>query len=416
MSGARSDRSSRRALLAAGPLLLAAAGLAPAGGQAGEQTREQAGRQTGEQLRSGGPFEDLSADPAWLRAEPGFDWSFPADHWSHPGYKSEWWYLTGHLQSVDDPERRFGYQFTFFRVGLLPAPPEADSAWATGDLIMGHAALGDFSGGTHRFSELLYRAVPLLGGFNRSPVSAIAWSRGPAGTVAPWTLYWNGTGFDMAMRDEEKGMAFALSTRPVKPLTLHGDGGYSAKGKRPGSGASLYYSFTRLRTEGTVTLDGETFRVQGDSWMDKEIGSDALRDDQVGWDWFGLQLTDGRELMLYLLRDESGRTDHASGTLIGKRGDSRALDASGFSVEVTGRWTSAATGGTYPSGWTVTVPAAGLRLRLEPEMKDQENRAQRIGGLFYWEGAVSIRDDEGAELGHGYVELTGYGTRNRPAL
>lgn len=122
----------------------------------------------------------VAAEVAWLNAQPGYRWSFPEDHWARPGYKTEWWYLTGHLDAQDG--RRFGYQFTFFRVGVLTAKPEIASDWAVRDLIMGHAAISDLDQTAHYFSEVLYRATPLLGGFGTYPEPLIAWSRGPAGT------------------------------------------------------------------------------------------------------------------------------------------------------------------------------------------------------------------------------------------
>ena len=122
----------------------------------------------------------------WKQAQPDYAWSFPRDHWAHAGYKTEWWYFTGHLEGDDG--RRFGYQFTFFRVGVLPTAPDTASAWTARDLIMGHAAISDLDGNDHRFSEVIYRAVPLLGGFGAWPDPLIAWSKSPAGTPGEWRL------------------------------------------------------------------------------------------------------------------------------------------------------------------------------------------------------------------------------------
>ena len=54
----------------------------------------------------------------FLIARPGYAYRFPRDHASHPGYKTEWWYYTGHLQS--ESGERFGFQWTFFRSALRP--------------------------------------------------------------------------------------------------------------------------------------------------------------------------------------------------------------------------------------------------------------------------------------------------------
>ena len=348
----------------------------------------------------------------WKHAQPDYAWSFPRDHWSHDGYKTEWWYFTGHLQGEDG--RRFGYQFTFFRVGVLPTAPGVDSAWAARDLIMGHAAVSDLDGNAHRFSELIYRAVPLLGGFGAWPEPLIAWSRGPAGTSGKWRLSWNGSGFDFEARDDAQGMSLSLSTRPAKPLVFQGPNGYSRK-TQSGSGASQYYSFTRLQTSGRLSLDGRTWQVSGESWMDKEFFTSVMEPQQIGWDWFSLQLDDQRELMLFLLRREDGSTDFASGTVIYADGSTTYLDGSAFSVAAGKLWQSPHTEGLYPSRWRLSVPQEKLELEIVAELADQENRSRLLDRLYYWEGAVKLLID-GVEAGKGYVELTGYGTSSRPAL
>ena len=351
-------------------------------------------------------------DMLWTVARPDYAWTFPQDHWAHAGYKTEWWYFTGHLQA--DNGRRFGYQFTFFRIGILPKQPELQSEWRMRHVIMGHAAISDLSQQEHRFSEVLYRAVPLLGGFGTYPDAEIAWSRGPAGTDRNWRLLWNGKAFDFTMRDVEKRFSFSLSTHPVKARIFQGPNGWSRKGESD-SEASQYYSFTRLETTGVVTVDGETYTVTGQSWMDKEFGSNQLGAQQVGWDWFSLQLDDQREIMLYLLRDRKGKVDFARGTLV--HADSRVqyLGRDDFTVTVRDRWKSPTTSGVYPARWMITITGEPGVIEVVPEMAAQENRSRLVPELHYWEGAVTILRQR-QPIGKGYVELTGYGTSRRPAI
>ncbi len=349
----------------------------------------------------------------WKTARPDYPWSFPHDHWARDGYKTEWWYFTGHLSSEDG--RRFGYQFTFFRVGLLPQRPSLASEWATGTLIMGHAAIGDHESQRHLFSEVVYRVTPLLGGFGAYPDTLIAWSRAPAGTDGLWTLRWNGSGFDFSMADSGQRMGFSLSTRLAKPMIFQGPGGYSKKG-RGDDAASQYYSFTRLATSGEIRLGDERLAVTGQSWMDKEFGSNQLEAHQVGWDWFSLQLDDGREAMLYVLRDTSGAVDFSHGTIVSASGHAGYLGAEAFSIRATETWRSPETDAVYPSRWEITLPCEDLRLLVRPVMADQENRSVLIKSMFYWEGAVDITGPDGKPIGQGYVELVGYGTGSRPRL
>lgn len=350
----------------------------------------------------------------WRRAAPGFPWSFPRDHWAHPDTRSEWWYLTGHLETPGPEPRRLGYQFTFFRVGLLrEVPDHASPGWATRSLVMGHAALSDLDAREHRFSEVLYRASPSLGGFSREPDPVLAWSLAPPGTPGKWTLAWNGEGFEIRMRDDTRGFALELTTRPEKPRIFQGPGGVSQK-SRDGTVSSLYYSFPRLHTEGRVILDGQSLPVRGRSWFDKEFGSGELGEDQAGWDWFSLQLADGQDLMLYHLRGEDGGLDFGRGTLVARDGSVRYLEPRDWELTPRGSWASPENDAVYPQGWDLRVPGEGLRLRIEAAFPAQENRSQRLPGMAYWEGAVGLTTADGEDAGRGYVELTGYGRARRP--
>jgi predicted secreted hydrolase len=349
----------------------------------------------------------------WKVAAPDYAWSFPQDHWAHRDYKTEWWYFTGHLESKGEPGRFFGYQFTIFRIGLLEEKPDLDSGWSTQGLVMGHAAITDIEGRRHLFSELLYREIPLLAELRDYPDPLIAWTRAPVGTEGKWTLRWNGEAFDFQLRDDRRGLGLELRTRPVKPLVFQGPNGYSRKGD---TAASLYYSFTRLESEGELWLGDHHYSVRGTSWMDKEVSTSQLTEDQVGWDWFSLQLDDGRDLMLYLLRRKDGTTDFRHATLVLTDGEALYLKDEQWSVRSTETWESEETGAVYPSRWELSIPDEQLELTLVPPVGDQENRSRLPGGVFYWEGAVKILDENGNPKGRGYIELTGYGENNKPPV
>jgi predicted secreted hydrolase len=348
-----------------------------------------------------------STSTEWRPADPGHDWDFPRDHHAHSGYRNEWWYFTGTLEDTAEPDRRYGYQLTFFRVGLAPEAPRLDSAWATADAVMGHLAVTDVASGVHVFSEVIWRAVPLLGGFPPPPGPLLAWARAPAGTEGRWTVALDGGAFRLSARDDASGVRLELVLRPTKPLVLQGPNGLSRKSREEGY-ASLYYSHTRLATEGTLALGGRTARVRGESWMDKEMGSSQLAPDQVGWDWFSLRLSDGRDLMLYVLRREDGGHSFRTATLVDRGGGVRVLGDDAWSVRPTGTWASAASGAVYPSGWRIEVPGEGIRLEVSPEVRAAENRSALLPDLSYWEGPVRVLGPGGAAAGEGYVELTGY--------
>ena len=329
----------------------------------------------------------------------GLPWHFrfPRDHAAHDRFASEWWYFTGHVRAGDG--RRFGYELTFFRIGLRPGdarPGPGQSRWRGNELYLAHFALTDVAGQTFVHYERFAREA-LGAGFAstaRLDVRNGGWTlTGPS----PFRLH---AGAD--------GKAIDFSLVSEKAPAVHGHDGISKKGPCA-TCASHYYSMTRLRTRGALTYDGARFSVAGISWMDHEFGSDELGANQVGWDWFSLQLDDRREIMLYLLRQKDGSvTPESSGSLIDASGHVTYLPRSAFVVTATGTWKSPHTGGVYPSGWRVRIPSARVDVVLTPELLDQE-LANLQGGFSYWEGAVDARDGaSGRALGVGYVELTGY--------
>ena len=146
--------------------------------------------------------------------------------------------------------------------------------------------------------------------------------------------------------------------------------------------------------------------------MDREFFSHFLGEYQEGWDWFSLQLDDGREIMAYLLRLKAGGIDIAHSTLVTPEGKARYLAREEWTVRATRTWKSPKTGVEFPSRWILEYPGENLRMEIVPELADQENRTRT--GASYWEGAVTVQAPGGQKLGHGYVELVGYRMKNRP--
>ena len=148
----------------------------------------------------------------------------------------------------------------------------------------------------------------------------------------------------------------------AKPPALQGDHGLSAKSSVPGN-ASYYYSLTRLPTSGTITVGGKTYAVSGATWMDHEFGTSALGADAQGWDWFGLQLDDDRELMLGQIRHRgtAGKTRISAACSSIPTARRRRLASGAFTIQPSGTWTSPHTGATYPAGWNVRWIRAAAR-------------------------------------------------------
>ena len=208
----------------------------------------------------------------------------------------------------------------------------------------------------------------------------------------------------------EGNWAIDLLLTPMKPPIIHGKDGISKKGEGP-TQASHYYSLTRMGTHGTLRINGQLLEVQGTSWMDHEFGSNQLSGDQIGWDWFGLQLDSGTELMLYQIRRKDGGLDpFSSGTIIFPNGTSKHLAVGDFQVQSDDFWLSRNSGGTYPSRWEISIPGEAITLSLVPTVPNQELITTRSTGVTYWEGSVKVTGTLNGQptTGKGYVEMTGY--------
>lgn len=338
-----------------------------------------------------GPLADSGAFERVLAPRP---FSFPQDHGPHPGYRTEWWYYTGNL---DSPAGHFGYQLTFFRNALSREDPDRPSSLAASQIYFAHLALGRPDGAFRSF-ERFSRGAGELAGASGDPFRV-------------WLENWSAHGLDeagavVALQAGEDVVGLDLTLRSEKPVVAHGDGGVDAKGDEPGN-ASYYLSLTRLATQGTLRIGAEAYSVVGSSWFDHEWGTSALPAAAAGWDWFGLQLSDGRDLMLYRIRRADGGYEPASsGTLVEADGRAIPLGADDFAVEARGAWRSPHSAASYPTNWIVRIPSAGLELTVEPWQADQEVQ----GRIVYWEGAVRVRGVSRGEAveGVGFVELTGY--------
>lgn len=337
--------------------------------------------------------EVLGGDGAgFARVTSGGPFVFPRDHGPHPDYRHEWWYLTGHLE--DPGGRAYGFQLTLFRFGLSarPAAVETPSAWRGTGLYMAHFTLTDIDGGEFHAFERFARPALGLAGARATPFAA--W-------VGPWRLEGTGEGmFPLRLDVAEGGLVLALTLEPEKPVVAQGDAGTSRKGPQPGN-ATRYYALPRLAARGQLRIDGAEHQVRGSAWLDREWGSSALGAGVRGWDWFGLQLDDGRDLMLYRLRRDDGTTDpFSAGSVIAADGSVTPLAATAFEIEPRGEW-RAPDGVAYPARWRLRVPGHDLDLEVRPLLADQELRL----AVRYWEGAVSVT---GSVTGRGYAELTGY--------
>ena len=346
------------------------------------------------------------AEERFQPALPGRAFVFPEDHRAHLNYKTEWWYYNGQL--ADAEGRRYGYQLTFFRVGIRPGPVSSQgSRWRVRDIYLAHLAVTDVDHQRFSYAEKVSRGNLGLAGAENGRFRV--W-------IEDWSVAQEGEAQVLSAGDRSLGLH--LQAFPTNPPLIHGSDGISRKGAGTGQ-ASHYYSLTRMATRGKIILQGRTVKVQGLSWMDHEFGSNQLQPGQVGWDWFSLNLGDQAELMLYQIRERNGQIGpYSSGTMVSRGEVPQSLSREDFSITVLKTWKSPRSQATYPAGWRIAVPRQHLLLQVTPALADQELMTMKSTRVTYWEGLVTAEGTfRGLPVkGQGYVEMTGYDLRFTPRL
>ncbi len=383
----------------------------------------------------------LAIAPSTLHAaEPVFPYVdrderlvFPRDHGAHPAYRTEWWYVTGWLRTVDGEE--LGFQITFFR-SRLPLADDNPSRFAPRQLLFAHAALADAKLGRLMHDQRIARqgfeiaeasnndADVTLDGWRFARVASKSETPGENPDVE--TLHFK-------TQVTSARFALDLDLRAVGPVLAQGADarrpGYSQKGPQAGD-ASRYYSVPQLVVTGTIVRNAnkgskkERAEVTGTAWLDREWSSAYLDPQAVGWDWVGLNFDDGGALMAFQMRDRKGAKLWAGGSR--RFSDGRVERYAPDDVRFTAlrSWTSPASGATWPVAQRVTIAPAQaefqvgrvspLTVRIDPLMDNQELDSRASTGTIYWEGAVRVFNEDSTHdpgrknVGRGYLELTGY--------
>jgi predicted secreted hydrolase len=327
---------------------------------------------------------------AAFAANVGETLSFPRDHGSHPDAAIEWWYYTGHLQDAERNE--YGFQVTFFRVR---------------ELHLAHFAWSDVRRQTFEYAEKTHLGLPGIAAAaaDRLDVSNEDWSVSASGER-------------VRLHVRARFGELELDLAAVKAPVLNGPQGISRKGAGVDE-YSHYVSVPRWKASGSFQTKGRRLALSGNAWFDHEWGPGVLSKEARGWDWFGLQLDDGSDLMLYRIRGESGQaTPFSAGTFSPSQGPASPISWSDVAFTQTGEWKSPHSGARYPSKWNIQVRSLDLDLEIEPQLPDQELITQESTGVIYWEGTCRVRGkrDGRAVTGRAYAELTGYARRDVPGF
>ena len=201
--------------------------------------------------------------------------------------EAEWWYYHGHLAGAG---RHFGFHLAFFRMSTATLGM-ALARWLSPSFWFAHFALTDV--GEEKFHYGQRRALRVRRGAEIPGQIRLK----------DWQVRRNGQWDEI--RAQLRNVQLQLEIRPLKEPVHHGRGVGQDSTAR-------YSSCSRLEAQGRVCVDGQEIKASGEAWMDRESGEFPLSHDRRGWDWFGLQFEDGRELVIYRIHDERGETGRHS--------------------------------------------------------------------------------------------------------
>lgn len=333
----------------------------------------------------------FAESPEFSPVVPDYKLTFPHDYGAHQGFRIEWWYVTGWLQTSD--KKPLGFQVTFFRYAT-GHNLENPSQFAAKYLIIAHVALSDPVAG-----KLMHEEKTAREGFDL----AYAKEGNTNVRLDDWHFVRKADGryqVDLLAKD----FGLQLSLTPTQMMLLQGDEGFSRKGPEPEQ-ASYYYSEPHLSVTGTVFRHNRPVPVTGRAWLDHEWSTAYLDPNAAGWDWVGANLDDGSSLMAFQIRLKDGGKLWAYAALRDASGEVTLFKPEQVEFFPERTWQSPHTDAIYPVA--MRIRTGEIEWLLTPLFDDQELDSRQSTGAVYWEGAATLARD-GKSVGQGYLELTGY--------
>ena len=375
---------------------------------------------------------------------------------AHSDVNIEWWYVNAHVTT--EKGRHLAVMGSFFRFGNGVSPLNPFQAAPRAHYLIYEVTDLDrktqrsYSLADKNMVGLLQQITPLLAAANptdrgaRALMAALKVGKlpaphqeiaGKASVVnAPFRLAY---GLDNTLAsDNAANTTFTLHLDAGGPdkiqLTLASQKPPMAVGGKGQTGLTkptdmYYYSLTRCSVQGSVdTGAGPEKITDGQGWFDHQWGNSWVASND-GWDWWGVQLNDGTDILFFRQRDlATGRVFFPLATFMDGQGHQTVTKNIIFTPHTAFNWKSPKTGTTYPLRWTVTFPDEDLSLDIKAEVQGQEMpilgpgsgiwegscRVLGIRSHFFPDGSLDTTVKEmSATSGVAYMELVGY---NSPAV
>ena len=271
--------------------------------------------------------------------------SFPKDEGrhspsEHPFTIMEWFAHYAHLTSAD------GTRYFLFTTFVTYDPIEK--------LLRG------------KFPHMIATLVDVTNGKtyhcrDNSKLARFAEGHADAATAKGDYFRWKGQGrpfqyeLQVTVRDPRAECSVDLELEMVKPPLVVNGTGYI----REPEGLSGYYSQTRLKATGHVTVGGVKKTVQGIHWVDRQwLGASFAQNDHYSYEWWALQLDNNEEAIMFRIWDTDDDTI-AMSVLEINHADGRREKVEDFTLTDQG------------ASWHVSAPRPGWDLKISPACEGQ---------------------------------------------
>ena len=300
--------------------------------------------------------------------------------------------------------------------GLAPQPTGQGPSWFDSIFIVGqiHAAGHDFGYEVHVLhqpeNDIRHQVIAVTdsttGWFKSEGVSlradALQWGDQPLQLRTP-NLSWTGNIDRQKLTTTTPWGALDLDLEPQGPVLY-----YAGTGSFKLLGAQQYqYALPRILTTGTLTADGRTWTVGGESWLDRQWGAQP---DLHGnrWTWMNLTVSNGDTLALWDARSVDGTGPEESwATVLHPDGTHELVPVTPLATKAGRLWHSLSGSYVFPTQWTVEIPSRQTELTVTATLLQQE--VPGLGPTSAYEGAATFSGTYlGKQVeGRTYIEQVG---------
>ncbi len=286
----------------------------------------------------------------------------PQDQYRHPGTLNEWWW---HIGSLTAGDRVFGFEIN------------AASRDFSGQYLFTQIMLSDVANQIHYQQTTSYPASddwaqddpdqPWYAALGAAGSDGAVAMHSPPGDIGQMSVVAN-------FVDKATGVAIGFDLQMTinsLPLLVWGTGRSpqpAGTGPTPLDQYNYYYSFTKIKTSGTVSIGDESFSVSGVTWMDHEYGA---FNEGTTWILQDAQLDNGVCLSTFIpgQAPAQGVRTPSVVSILDTLDNSTFHDS--FTTLLGPSWTSPE-GVVYNTRMTVEIPSVGATLDFSASIPGQE--------------------------------------------